>query len=65
MSGHRDSDSLDLSHRELLALYIILTKHESELDYSQQAVLRRVCDQVYGRLSVEQLEDIESFYESL
>jgi hypothetical protein len=57
--------SFDLSHKELLSLYIVLTKHESQLDNTQQVLLRRVCEYVYGRLSVEQLEDIERFYESL
>lgn len=63
--GASEYHSLDLSQRELLSLYIILTRYESELDNTQQGILGRVCDQVYERLSVEQIEEIESFYESL
>jgi len=63
--GESERHFLDLSLRELLSLYIILARYESELDNTQQGILGRVCDQVYARLSVEQIEDIESFYESL
>jgi hypothetical protein len=65
VSEEWEPQSLDLSHKELLSLYILLTKHESQLDNTQRVILRRVCDHVYRRLSVEQLEDAESFYESL
>lgn len=65
MIGEPTAHFLDLSQRELLSLYIVLAKHESELDETQRAVLGRVCEQVYELLSVEQIERIESFYESL
>lgn len=65
MIGEPDRHALDFSQRELLSLYIILTRYESELDNTQQGILRRVCDLVYERLSVEQIEDIESYYESV
>ena len=65
MTGEQGEYSLDLSHRDLISLYIILTKNESELDSTQQVVFGRVCDQVYRRLSVEQIENIDSLYESL
>ncbi len=65
MTGESERHSLDLSQKELLSLYIVLTRYESELDNTQQGILGRICDQVYERLSVEQIEEIESFYESL
>ena len=65
MIGEPARHTLDLSRRELLSLYIVLTKYESELDNTQQGVLGRLCDQVYELLSVEQIEHIDSFYESL
>ena len=65
MIGDPIRHSLDLSLRELLSVYLLLTRPESELDGTQQALLGRVCDQVYELLSVEQIEDIDSFYECL
>ncbi|MEE8441586.1 MAG: hypothetical protein V3S41_07685 [Spirochaetia bacterium] len=65
MIGEPARHTLDLSRREMLSLYIVLTKYESELDNTQQGVLGRLCDQVYELLSVEQIEHIDSFYESL
>ena len=65
MIGEPTGHFLDLSQRELISLYIVLAKYEAELDETQRAVLGRVCDQVYELLSVEQIERIESFYESL
>ena len=65
MIGEPARHTLDLSRRELLSLYIVLTKYESDLDNTQQGVLGRLCDQVYELLSVEQIEHIDSFYESL
>ncbi len=65
MIGEPTGHFLDLSQRELISLYIVLAKYESELDETQRAVLGRVSDRVYELLSVEQIERIESFYESL
>ena len=65
MTGESERHALDLSQKELLSLYIILTRYELELDNTQQGILGRICDQVYERLSVEQIEEIESFYELL
>ncbi len=65
MIGEPAGHFLELSQKELLSLYVVLAKYESELDETQRAVLGRVCDQVYEVLSVEQIEQIESFYESL
>lgn len=65
MSGECDPIFLKLSHRELLGLYIILTKHEAELDEIQEAILQNVSRYVYGRLSIEELESIERYYAAL
>ena len=65
MTGESERHPLDLSQKELFPLYIILTRYESELDNTQQGILGRICDHVYEHLSVEQIEEIESFYESL
>ena len=65
MTGDWEREPFNLSHTELLSLYLILAEHEGQLDARQQEVLRRVCDHLYARLSVEQLEDIEKYYNSL
>ena len=65
MIGEPIRHSLDLSLKELVTVYLLLTRHESELDTTQRVLLGRVCDQVYDLLSVEQIEGIDSYYESL
>ena len=65
MNGDRGPVILDLSHRELLGLYIVLTAHESELDENQETILQNVSRYVYSRLSIEELEDIEQYYAAL
>ena len=57
--------SLPLSERELVSLYVLLSRDESGLDSCQRELLRRVSEALYHRLSVSQMEDIASYYETL
>ncbi len=65
MSGESGGYVLQLTESELVSLYIVLTRHEGELDERQQELLERVAGLIYGLLSVEQIEQIESYYSSL
>lgn len=65
MTESPDDQTLSLSRKELISLYLILTGQEDSLDDTQHDVLRRVCELVYAQLSVDQVERIESYYESL
>ena len=65
MTGETDSLPLALTLRETLAIYLMLTKHEDELDDTQREILARICRRVYEKLSVEDIENIEGLYESL
>jgi len=65
VSGESGGYVLQLTESELVSLYIVLTRHEGELDERQQELLERVAGLIYGLLSVEQIEQIESYYSSL
>ena len=65
MSDQAEAHSLQLSESELLSLYLLLTRHEAELDQRQQDLLDRIAQEVYGLLSVEEIEHIDSYYNSL
>lgn len=56
---------LRLEANELVALYMVLIRHEGELDQRQLGVLESVAAQVYAILSVDEIEHIESYYHSL
>jgi hypothetical protein len=63
---NRDEEhSLRLTLKELISLYIVLSSQEDQLDPTQQSVLRRISDRLYRSLSVEQLEELQSYYTSL
>jgi hypothetical protein len=57
--------SLPLSECELVSLYVLLSRDEARLDSCQRDLLRRVSEALYNRLSVSQMEDIASYYETL
>ncbi|MFW5685909.1 MAG: hypothetical protein ACOC0O_04575 [Spirochaetota bacterium] len=60
-----DQNALTLSHAELVALYVALSEHESELDPVQNKVLARVAAKLYDELSVSEMEQIESYYNAI
>lgn len=63
MSEYRHQ--IDLSHAELVGLYIALSRQESELDDVQKKLLERLAAMLYGRLSVSEMEEIEAYYGAL
>ena len=56
---------LDLSHTELVAVYVALARHEADLDETQTKLFERLSSMLYARLSVSDMEDIESYYRTL
>ena len=59
------SHQMSFSHAELVALYVALSRRESELDPLQTALLERVASELYGELSVSEMEGIETYYGAL
>lgn len=56
---------LKLTRKQLIGLYILLVESENALDSSQQEVYKQVSRDVYSILSVEELEDVDSYYSAL
>jgi hypothetical protein len=57
-------DRLSFDHGELVALYVLLSRHDESLDSLQREVLGKVTSHLYGRLSVSEMEEIEEYYRS-
>ena len=53
----------ELSPSETLGLYILLRRREEELDEAMVALFDRLERYLYDRLSIEQIERIETMYE--
>jgi hypothetical protein len=64
MSEQR-AHTLALTREELIALYILLARHEAELDERQREIQEEVSRQVYRLLSLDEIEDIEGYYQKL
>lgn len=60
-----EGDRLDLSHLELVALYVALTREEERLDDHQKRVCDRVRMSLYQTLSVSEMESIEAYYRAI
>lgn len=60
-----ETSGFSLSHCDLVALYMVLSSHEDSLDTRQEELLERVASRLYQRLSVSQMEDIESYYHTM
>ena len=56
---------LAFDHRELVSLYVLMSQQEESLDSQQTELLARISDHLYRRLSVSQMEEIESYYLTL
>lgn len=56
---------LKLTRKQLIGLYRVLVESENVLDSSQQEVYKQVSQDVYSVLSVEELEDVDSYYSAL
>jgi hypothetical protein len=53
----------DLTEKELIGLYMTLKMKEQTLDDTMARVLLRIEKILYGRLTVEDMENIEKAYE--
>lgn len=56
---------IGFSQTELISLYVELSRHEDELDDIQAGILARVSGVLYQQLSVSEMEEIDSFYETI
>lgn len=65
MGSSAELHNLELTRKELVALYMMLASSEDELDACQLELYRRVSQVVYSVLSVEELEQIEAYYGDL
>ena len=54
---------MSIDGQEVVALYVFLRQHETELDTRTLALYERLERQLHNRLSIEQMENIESIYE--
>jgi hypothetical protein len=57
-----EGDRLNLSHGELVSLYLLLNRNEEQLDDIQRGVLDRLAGHLFKRLSVSDMEEIEAYY---
>lgn len=62
---NRQLHHMELTHSELVALYVALSRTEGELDDVQTKVLERLAGELYRELSVSEMEEIEAYYGSL
>ena len=65
MSDQARSNELRVSRAELIGLFLLLKRHESELDAHQSALYDRVLSKLYTTMSVADMEDVESYYNAL
>lgn len=65
MNPDVDESGLSLSVKEMIALYLFFSRHEDELDDVQRDIFERVCNAVYKKLSLEEIEDIDGHYRSM
>ena len=60
-----EEHALLLTGDQLVSLYVLLSRQEADLDGRQREVLAAVARLLYARLSVSEMEDIDSHYRSL
>lgn len=65
MSEEGIESDFGLSRSELLALLMLLRRHESELDSRQLELFDRVTANLYQTMSVAEMEDVEGYYKTL
>lgn len=54
---------ISIDGQDVVALYVLLRKHEMELDSRMGALYERLERRLHDRLSIEQMENIETIYE--
>ncbi len=53
-----------LTEREVIGIYLLLKKHETELDETLESVEERIETLLFDNLSIEQFEELERLYRS-
>lgn len=54
---------VSIDGQELIGLFVFLRRHEMELDPRLIALYEKLERHLHGRLSIEQMESIETLYE--
>ena len=54
---------ISIDGQDVVALYVLLRRHELELDSRTAALYERLERRLHDRLSIEQMENIETIYE--
>ena len=57
-------DLIDLDGAEVVALYVLMRRHDLELDARMISLYERLERILHDRLSIEQMENIENLYEN-
>lgn len=55
---------ISLSGKQVVALYLILQKHEEELDPNLQVLFNRIQGELFTSLSIEEMENLEELYKN-
>ncbi len=55
---------IDLDGAEVVALYVLMRRHDLELDERMISLYERLERLLHDRLSIEQMENIENLYEN-
>ncbi|TVR03799.1 MAG: hypothetical protein EA403_06220 [Spirochaetaceae bacterium] len=55
---------IDLDGAEVVALYVLMRRHDLELDARMISLYERLERILHDRLSIEQMENIENLYEN-
>lgn len=54
---------ISIDGQDVVGLFVFLRRHEMELDTRLVALYERLERQLHSRLSIEQMENIETIYE--
>lgn len=53
---------MELSDKEIIGLYVLLKKHETDLDPVQWRMFQKLSKILWEKYSIEEVEDIERLY---
>lgn len=55
---------ISLSGKQVVALYLMLQKHEEDLDPNLQVLFNRIQGELFTSLSIEEMETLEELYKN-
>jgi hypothetical protein len=55
---------ISLNGKQAVALYLLLQKHEDELDPNLQLLFHRIQKDLFTTLSIEEMESLEDLYKN-